>query len=147
MNLAQIGLAYDQFKQIGPLFCRLYVGSTFGVGTTATYVVEAGGKRIFAKMVNLHTGQPIRGSFDMLKYPSALQALHEHFSDAFITRDAIQEMQLYCVEAHKYPPQTFAYNTEYGQEIFYSDIDELHMENDGFIDLQAIRARLQAQGK
>lgn len=156
MNNAQIGLAYNQFKKIGPaLFQRLYVGmikhqAIAGVQTTscATYVVEdSTGRCLFYKTVDIKTGQMVRGGNDLVAYPSALQALDEHFNDAFVAKDGLVEMTQYCAEAHMFKPGSMKLHPEYGQEVYHADIDELDMSNDGFIDLHAMRARLQAQGK
>lgn len=156
MNLAQTGLAYDQFKNIGPaLFQRLYVGmikhqaiAGVQVSACATYVVEDSfGNCLFYKTVDIKTEQFVRGGNDLVAYPSALQALDEHFNDAFIAKDGLQEMTQYCAEASNYLPGSMKLHPEYGQEVYHADIDELHLDNDGFIDLHAMRARLQAQGR
>lgn len=156
MNLAQIGLAYDQLKQIGPaLFQRLYVGMTkhsaiAGKQTSAcaTYVVEdEKGRWLFYKTVDIMTQRMVRGGNDLIAYPCALQALNEHFNDAFIAHDGLVEMTQYCAEANNYQPGAMRLHPDYGQEVYHADIDELHLHNDGFIDLHAMRARAQAQRK
>jgi len=153
MNNAQCGLAYEQFKTIGPdLFQRLYVGMMkHHLGTVvettacATYVVEnSKGQRLFYKSVDIKSGRMVRGGNDLVAYPSALQALDEHFNDAYVAQEGLTEAAQYLCE--DYQPGSMKRHPEFGQEVFHADIDELHMSNDSFIGLFSMRARLQAQG-
>lgn len=142
MNNAQVELAYKQLKFHGRLFQRLWVSKIPGAtahqtkGVAATYTVEDGlGKTLFSKTVNVVTQQFIRGSNDLIAFPSALQALDEHFDNACIANDGLIQMQELCGELNAYPEGMFKSDPLHGREIYHADLDELSLSNDAYINL------------
>lgn len=138
MTADQLDLARAQLKGLGRLMHHLYVKKEeSSVPTyTASYVVRGeAGQIIFYKQAHLFFKTHIAGGHLLGMYPSALEALHQHFTPEYIATDAMEQLYTLGMEHGRYNPGSMEYDPVFGQEVYSADLEELHLPNDGYISL------------
>lgn len=145
MHAHQKASAEAHLATLPGLFETLYVRKgKADKDVIATYAVTVEDRLVYYKSVSILTGLCTDEGYDFagpyVTYGSTVQALGEHYNDAYVRGDGLVLMQELCADRCEYPANALPTHAVFGQGVYYADVDELHLEGGDVINLLDARA-------